>query len=77
MPSGHSKSPAQGRLIETWDVLKLVDRFIKRKIGNRLIETWDVLKSDKICDKIKRCLRLIETWDVLKSSISSGSESIS
>ncbi len=33
-----------GGLIETWDVLKCVQKHSAKLNGNRLIETWDVLK---------------------------------
>ena len=32
------------RLMETWDVLKLVIGMLPRGFAGRLMETWDVLK---------------------------------
>ena len=32
------------RLMETWDVLKLVIGMLPRGFAERLMETWDVLK---------------------------------
>ena len=42
--------PSIGRLIETWDVLKLNDEYPDNWFLLGLIETWDVLKRDK-CDR--------------------------
>ena len=41
----HNLIPVVSRLIETWDVLKLVSSPVGSLSDNGLIETWDVLKS--------------------------------
>ena len=57
---------ARTRLIETWDVLKLLWVQEKRLVPYRLIETWDVLKFAVAREERIKRRRLIETWDVLK-----------
>ena len=55
----------QGRLIETWDVLKFYKGYFFLLQSKRLIETWDVLKStcrkpDNISFWINRNMGCIE-----------------
>ena len=54
------------RLIETWDVLKLIVHIAPYEASYRLIETWDVLKSLSPVAFRPSFAGLIETWDVLK-----------
>ncbi len=57
----------QGRLIETWDVLKFYKGYFFLLQSKRLIETWDVLKLQKqssfLCPfRINRNMGCIEIY---------------
>ena len=65
--NGGNNNHIRARLIETWDVLKLILDFKDTNACVRLIETWDVLKRRNISHysvsrlRINRNMGCIET----------------